>query len=73
MYSFPKYLSDNGYATTAMHPYLANGWNRVNVYSAMNFDEFLSLDDFNFTDADIIRGSAALHQNTNLRQQESLL
>lgn len=66
MYSFPKYLSDNGYATTAMHPYLANGWNRVNVYSAMNFDEFLSLDDFDYTDADIIRGSAALHQNTNL-------
>lgn len=28
-----------GYRTVSLHPYLASGWNRPNVYSAMKFDE----------------------------------
>ena len=44
--SLPRQLSEQGYATTAIHPNLATNWNRKNVYNALGFDEFLDIDDF---------------------------
>ncbi len=47
------YLSGLGYETSAIHPNLATNWNRDLVYSAMGFDNFYVLDDFE--DAERIR------------------
>lgn len=35
-----------GYATTAIHPYRKQGWNRDTVYPLFGFDRFLSMEDF---------------------------
>lgn len=37
---------NHGYYCIAMHPYLADGWNRPAAYSHLGFKEFLALDDF---------------------------
>lgn len=39
-------LKDKGYDTVAMHPYLANGWNRSKVYEKLGFDKIMFLNDF---------------------------
>lgn len=40
-------LKEQGYAgNVAMHPYLASGWNRPNVYQWMGFEKFYSEEDF---------------------------
>ena len=39
-------LEAQGYSTTAMHPYLSSGWNRVRVYDLFGFDTVLFKDDF---------------------------
>lgn len=52
--SLPRYLKTQGYETIAVHPYLASGWNRPDVYERMDFDEFLSIDDFS-SDAEYLR------------------
>ena len=44
--SLPRYLKTLGYSAIAVHPYLASGWNRPEVYQAMDFDRFVSLEDF---------------------------
>ena len=44
--SLPRFLKSQGYQTIAVHPYLASGWNRPDVYASMAFDQFLSIDDF---------------------------
>lgn len=44
--SLARILSNMGYETIALHPYLASGWNRPAVYEAMGFDAFYSQDDF---------------------------
>ena len=44
--SIPRQLSASGYRNIGMHPNLASNWNRNNVYKALGFDEFLSIDDF---------------------------
>lgn len=41
-----SYLRDLGYSTTAIHPYLASGWDRDTVYPLLGFDEFLDIDSF---------------------------
>lgn len=46
-------LKAQGYRTVAMHPYGPTNWNRDNVYPAMGFDEFLSIDDYE--DSEYIR------------------
>ncbi len=46
-------LEEYGYTTTAMHPYIAKGWNRNHVYDYFGFDEKLFRDDF--PDAEILR------------------
>ncbi len=43
-FALPAYLNDNGYRTTAIHPYLARCWNRQKVYNLLGFEEFVSLD-----------------------------
>lgn len=37
-------LSAQGYSTSAYHPYFASGWNRVNVYNNMGFNDFKSIE-----------------------------
>ena len=39
-------LSQQGYYTVAMHPYLATNYNRNTVYKKMGFDEMIFEDDF---------------------------
>ena len=44
--ALPSQLSALGYATTAIHPYNASGWDRDTVYPQLGFDTFLSLKNF---------------------------
>lgn len=37
-------LKEQGYETTAFHPYYASGWNRTQVYRSMQFDRIVFLD-----------------------------
>lgn len=39
-------IADNYARAIAMHPYKPNGYNRNNVYPALGFDEFISVEDF---------------------------
>lgn len=43
--SLVSQLESLGYDTFAMHPYIATGWNRPNIYKAMGFDETLFIED----------------------------
>ncbi len=45
-FALPSYLSDMGYTSIAVHPYLARCWNRQKVYDLLGFDEFISLEGF---------------------------
>ncbi len=45
-------LKDNGYNTIAIHPYMAEMYNRDKVYKFLGFDEFISLEGFN-SDTDL--------------------
>ena len=45
-YSMVSVLKNQGYKCIAMHPYLANGWQRERVYPLLGFDDVLFLDDF---------------------------
>lgn len=38
-------LKEQGYETTAFHPYYSSGWNRTVVYRAMQFDHLIFLED----------------------------
>lgn len=44
--SLARILKGDGYETIAVHPFVASGWNRPEVYSDFGFDKFLSMDDF---------------------------
>ncbi len=46
MPNLTSYLKSLGYSTTAIHPYLASGWERDKVYEYFGFDQFLSSSDF---------------------------
>ncbi len=52
--SIARSLAELGYDTTAIHPNVGTNWNRDNVYEALGFDEFLTIDDF--ADAETYRG-----------------
>ena len=39
--SLASWLKELGYASTAIHPFNSNGWNRVRVYPWFGFDTFL--------------------------------
>lgn len=36
-----------GYETIAMHPYMADNWNRVQVYNWFGFDKYITMEDMN--------------------------
>jgi len=38
-------LRDQGYETIAFHPYYASGWNRTQVYRAMQFEHIIFMED----------------------------
>lgn len=38
-------LEEQGYGTVAFHPYLSSGWNRMQVYHAMGFDDIIFSED----------------------------
>ena len=44
--ALPNALKVYGYASTAIHPYRAGGWNRTGAYPKMGFDEMLFEDSF---------------------------
>ena len=46
VYGMANTLEEEGYSTTAIHPLLASGWNRQKVYSYMNFENFISLENW---------------------------
>ncbi len=39
-------LNEQGYTSTAVHPYPGTGWNRNGVYENLGFSDFLTIDDF---------------------------
>lgn len=43
--SLVSVLKALGYHTVAFHPYHANGWNRLQVYRAMQFEKFVFIND----------------------------
>jgi phosphoglycerol transferase MdoB-like AlkP superfamily enzyme len=45
-YSINTHMHKLGYKTTAMHPFYADGWNRTAIYNYLDFDEFISLENF---------------------------
>lgn len=48
-------LKDNGFYSTAIHTYLKSGYNRVNTYNVMGFDEKYFLNDMTWGDEDYFR------------------
>lgn len=54
-YNLAQVLNENGYHTTFMHPYFANGWNRNGVYRSFQFDESIFLEDMNLNEEDYVR------------------
>lgn len=46
--SLASWLKEFGYATYAMHPYNATGWNRDKVYSFFGFDDFICNSNFKY-------------------------
>lgn len=54
-YNLAQVLKENGYHTTFMHPYFANGWNRNGVYRNFQFDKSFFLEDMQFNEEDYMR------------------
>lgn len=44
--ALPNILSDAGYETIALHPFIPTFWNRLNVYPRLGFDYYYSIKDF---------------------------
>lgn len=57
-YGMANTLAENEYLTAALHPFYSRGWNRTSVYSAMNFREFFSLENWD-DELDYIRWYAS--------------
>ena len=55
-YSIVRALEDVGYDSFVMHPYEAEGWNRLNVYPRLGFDKMYFMDDMQYTGEDVICG-----------------
>ena len=54
-YSLVTTLEAQGYESVVMHPYKKTNWNRPTAYRLLDFDEYISIDDFD-EDAEKIRG-----------------
>ena len=48
-------LSNLGYTTVAMHPYLSTGWRRSTIYPTLGFDEMYFSDSNYFDETNILR------------------
>jgi phosphoglycerol transferase MdoB-like AlkP superfamily enzyme len=48
-------LNRQGYETTVFHPYYSSGWNRLQVYHAMNFQHIFFLDTIELEQTELIR------------------
>ncbi|NCE64536.1 LTA synthase family protein [Pseudoflavonifractor sp. 524-17] len=71
--SLSQQMKALGYRTVAMHPYYASGWNRVEVYNSFGFDEQHFLEDFTYTQEDMIReflSDSADYRNVIQRYEE---
>ena len=55
-YSMATYLASCGYRTTAVHPYVGDGWDRDIVYPLLGFKNTMFIDDFSWNDDDMING-----------------
>lgn len=56
-----------GYDTFAMHPYIATGWNRPNIYKAMGFDETMFIEDIEASrEVERVRDYCSDKTNTDL-------
>lgn len=55
MPSLVQVLKNEGFYTSALHTYLKSGWNRVEAYSCLGFDQMVFLDDLETTPADLSR------------------
>lgn len=53
--TYSSILKNEGYTTTAIHPSDANNYRRSTVYEEMEFDDFLSIEDPEFTGKDTYR------------------
>ena len=54
-YSLVWALDNLGYKTTAMHCYLASGWQRPRVYPLLGFQNMKFIEDFKYDDSDLLR------------------
>ncbi len=52
--ALPEILTQQGYTATGIHPYIADGWRRNEVYPLLGFEEAFFRDDFD--DPDKLRG-----------------
>ena len=43
---FPRFLTNNGYSTRAIHTFGRRFWNRDNVYQRMGFEQFIASNNF---------------------------
>lgn len=58
-YGMADILKSQGYYTIAIHPNKAKNWNRMKVYPQMQFDEFISLENWGDDPLDKIRNFAS--------------
>lgn len=62
-YSMVSTLKDQGYAAIAMHPNKGTNWNRDNAYKFLQFDDFITIDDFAQTKDQLLRGMVSDQAN----------
>lgn len=55
-YSIATYLTQCGYHTVAVHPYMGDGWDRDIVYPLLGFEESMFIEDFTWEDDGMING-----------------
>ncbi|MTI46222.1 LTA synthase family protein [Sporosalibacterium faouarense] len=53
-YSLPKILKENGYSTYSFHGNNAEFWGRSDMYPRIGIDNFVSLEDFQYDEDDLI-------------------
>ncbi len=53
-YGLPWVLRDNGYSVWAFHGYKKDFWSRSKAYPNQGYERFISEEDFDFTDEDVI-------------------
>ncbi|MCQ2528443.1 MAG: LTA synthase family protein [Saccharofermentans sp.] len=70
MNTLPQFLSELGYSTTVMHPYLSTGFNRPNVYPLLGFENIMFIDDFEYTESDLVRQLDLMYGKSGLMSDE---